>query len=198
MTDYRVTVKVQNNNILGRIYESGYSSVSDFCRRNENISQSVLGEIINMKRPVFTNKGEFIYTIKRTANALGCLPEALFSDAQLYAEIETNVKTYEVSEDEMRFMLVNQQDQRTPEQLVYEGEMKDLIMQALETLTPREKKVITLRMGLDGKNESTLEEVAQVFGVNRARIRQIEDKALRKLRHPTRAEPLRDFLEEAV
>ena len=65
----------------------------------------------------------------------------------------------------------------------------------LETLTPREKNVLRLRFGLEDGRSRTLEEVGQSFGVTRERIRQIEAKALRKLRHPSRSKVLRDFLE---
>lgn len=65
----------------------------------------------------------------------------------------------------------------------------------LDTLTPREEKVLRLRFGLDDGRSRTLEEVGQVFGVTRERIRQIEAKALRKLRHPSRSKKLKDFLE---
>ena len=65
----------------------------------------------------------------------------------------------------------------------------------LKTLTPREEKVIKMRFGLDDGSEHTLEEVGQSFAVTRERIRQIEAKALRKLRHPSRSRKLRAFLE---
>ena len=65
----------------------------------------------------------------------------------------------------------------------------------LETLTEREKKVLRLRFGLDDGRQRTLEEVGKEFNVTRERIRQIEAKALRKLRHPSRSRKLRDFLE---
>ena len=66
----------------------------------------------------------------------------------------------------------------------------------LQTLSPREERVIRLRFGLDNEgHERTLEEVGQNFNVTRERIRQIEAKALRKLRHPSRARVLKNFIE---
>jgi RNA polymerase primary sigma factor len=73
--------------------------------------------------------------------------------------------------------------------------LKDQTASVLKTLTPREEKVIKMRFGLDDGSEHTLEEVGQSFAVTRERIRQIEAKALRKLRHPSRSRKLRAFLE---
>lgn len=73
--------------------------------------------------------------------------------------------------------------------------LREQLESVLETLTPREKKVLRLRFGIDDGRARTLEEVGQVFGVTRERIRQIEAKALRKLRHPSRSKKLKDFLE---
>lgn len=73
--------------------------------------------------------------------------------------------------------------------------LKEQLMSVLDTLTPREKKVLKLRFGLDDGRARTLEEVGKEFSVTRERIRQIEAKALRKLRHPSRSKKLRDYLE---
>lgn len=73
--------------------------------------------------------------------------------------------------------------------------LKEQLEEVLETLTPREKKVLRLRFGLDDGRARTLEEVGHYFQVTRERIRQIEAKALRKLRHPSRSKKLKDFLE---
>lgn len=73
--------------------------------------------------------------------------------------------------------------------------LKEQLNTVLETLTEREKKVLTLRFGLDDGRARTLEEVGKEFDVTRERIRQIEAKALRKLRHPSRSNKLKDYLE---
>ena len=73
--------------------------------------------------------------------------------------------------------------------------LKEQIQEVLDTLTDRESRVLQLRFGLEDGRSRTLEEVGREFGVTRERIRQIEAKALRKLRHPTRSRKLRDFLE---
>ena len=72
--------------------------------------------------------------------------------------------------------------------------LKEQLMEVLSTLTPREEKVLRLRFGLEDGRTRTLEEVGKEFNVTRERIRQIEAKALRKLRHPSRSKKLRDFL----
>jgi len=72
--------------------------------------------------------------------------------------------------------------------------LKEQLMQVLSTLTPREEKVLRLRFGLEDGRTRTLEEVGKEFNVTRERIRQIEAKALRKLRHPSRSKKLKDFL----
>ena len=73
--------------------------------------------------------------------------------------------------------------------------MKEQLWDVLDTLTPREEKVLRLRFGLDDGHQRTLEEVGKEFNVTRERIRQIEAKALRKLRHPSRSKKLKDYLD---
>ena len=82
----------------------------------------------------------------------------------------------------------------SPEDFAVNELLKDEISEVLLTLTEREEKVIRLRSGLEDGRPRTLEEVGQLFGVTRERIRQIEAKALRKLRHPSRSRKLKDYL----
>ena len=82
----------------------------------------------------------------------------------------------------------------SPEEYATNEMLKDEIADVLLTLTEREEKVIRLRFGLEDGKSRTLEEVGQMFGVTRERIRQIEAKALRKLRHPSRSKKLKDYM----
>ena len=83
----------------------------------------------------------------------------------------------------------------TPSDSVAFTMLKEQLLGVLDTLTPREEKVLRLRYGIDDGKPRTLEEVGKEFNVTRERIRQIEAKALRKLRHPSRSKKLKDFLE---
>ena len=73
--------------------------------------------------------------------------------------------------------------------------LKEQVQEVVGTLTPREQKVLILRFGLEDGRSRTLEEVGREFNVTRERIRQIEAKALRKLRHPSRSRKLKDYLD---
>ena len=85
----------------------------------------------------------------------------------------------------------------TPMDAAVQDSLRDLCKEVLDTLTPREAKVLRMRFGIEMNTDHTLEEVGKQFDVTRERIRQIEAKALRKLRHPSRAERLKGFVTEA-
>jgi RNA polymerase primary sigma factor len=86
----------------------------------------------------------------------------------------------------------------SPSDAVISVNLKEYTSQVLRTLTPREERVIKMRFGLEDGSEHTLEEVGQSFQVTRERIRQIEAKALRKLRHPSRSGKLKAFVDTVV
>jgi RNA polymerase primary sigma factor len=90
---------------------------------------------------------------------------------------------------------IEDQDALAPSDAAAYELLKEQLEDVLDTLTDREENVLRLRFGLDDGRTRTLEEVGKVFGVTRERIRQIEAKALRKLRHPSRSKRLKDFLE---
>ncbi len=90
---------------------------------------------------------------------------------------------------------IQDDDSPAPEEAVSYTVLREQIVEVLHTLTPREEEVLKLRFGLKDGKTRTLEEVGEVFGITRERIRQIEAKALRKLRHPSRSKRLKDYLD---
>ena len=135
------------------------------------------------------------------------------SEDEIAAKMETSVEKvreiYKISQDPVSLEtpigeeddshlgdFIKDEHNMSPEEYATNEMLKDEISEVLLTLTEREEKVIRLRFGLEDGKPRTLEEVGQMFGVTRERIRQIEAKALRKLRHPSRSRKLRDFMEE--
>jgi len=86
----------------------------------------------------------------------------------------------------------------TPVDAVVSDDLKERVREVLKTLTPREEKVLKMRFGIDVASEHTLEEVGKDFAVTRERIRQIEVKALKKLRHPSRSRKLQSFFDKEL
>lgn len=97
-------------------------------------------------------------------------------------------------EDSELGMFVEDQVTPSPIQSTYSSLLREKVQEVLETLPPREARILRLRFGLENGRAYTLEEVGQKFGLTRERIRQIESKALRRLRHPRRARQLKDYL----
>jgi RNA polymerase primary sigma factor len=97
-------------------------------------------------------------------------------------------------EDSEFGMFVEDEITPPPSQTAYQNMLRERVEQVLSTLTPREARIIRLRFGLENGHPYTLEEVGQKFGLTRERIRQIEGKALRRLRHPCRSRLLKDYL----
>ena len=91
---------------------------------------------------------------------------------------------------------IKDESNMSPEEYAINSKLKDEIAEVLLTLTEREEQVLRLRFGLEDGTCRTLEEVGNMFGVTRERIRQIEAKALRKLRHPSRSKKLKDYLND--
>ncbi len=102
------------------------------------------------------------------------------------------------SEDATIKDFIENENEFSPSEAIANTDLKERVREVLKTLTPREEKVLKMRFGIDVASEHTLEEVGKDFSVTRERIRQIEVKALRKLRHPSRSKKLLSFFERGV
>jgi len=124
------------------------------------------------------------------------LTENRVIEIQKIAQDPVSLESPVGEEDESRISdFVEDESIKSPTDNAAQDILKTQLLQVIETLTPREQKVIRLRYGIDDSHPRTLEEVGKEFNVTRERIRQIEAKALRKLRHPNRSKKLQDFYE---
>lgn len=135
-------------------------------------------------------------TPEEIAEEMGLTPEKV-RDIMKIAQEPVSLETPIGEEDDSHLGdFIPDDDAQAPADAAAYELLKEQLKDVLDTLSDREENVLRLRFGLDDGRTRTLEEVGKVFGVTRERIRQIEAKALRKLRHPSRSKQLKDFLEE--
>lgn len=190
--DYRVRFTVRNNRMLTAIEAAGYKTQAAFARAI-GLDAGMLNDLVAMRKAPIGLSGEFTAEAKAVMEALGACPRDLWSDNQLTTTIRKNSGGFEIDHLQVQALLESQAAAMAlpdPCEALEEKELADRVNEQLETLTQRERSVIRQRFGIGCNSESTYEEVGQRFGVTRERIRQIEHKALRKLRHPARRGPL--------
>ena len=134
-------------------------------------------------------------TSEETANGMGISPEKVREIIKISQEPVSLEMPIGEEEDSHLGDFIEDRTTMPPVEAASLNLLKDQVEEVLSTITPRERRVLQLRFGLEDGRSRTLEEVGKEFGVTRERIRQIEAKALRKLRHPTRSKKLKDYLE---
>jgi RNA polymerase sigma factor (sigma-70 family) len=198
MNEYRLKIKIQNNLLVSAIETAGYATPAAFGRA-ANVAPTSISRIVSMKdSPINKSTGAFTVDARKIMDCLGALPEDLWTDEQLTLELKTNAAQTSIGRRELAALLARNTGEEVevlpaPEDAVAARELREKIAEILDTITPREAKVIRLRFGLDDGKERTLEEIGGIIEASRERVRQIEDKALRKLKHPTRHEVVQDF-----
>ncbi|MBQ8092170.1 MAG: RNA polymerase sigma factor RpoD [Clostridia bacterium] len=153
-----------------------------------------INKLIRVSRQLLQENGREPTPVE-IAEVMGITPEKvqeIIKVAQEPVSLETPIGE---EEDSHLGDFIQDEDAMSPSEAASFLLMKEQLMAVLDTLTPREKKVLSLRFGLEDGRQRTLEEVGQEFNVTRERIRQIEAKALRKLRHPSRSKKLKDYLD---
>ena len=183
MRPYRVKVTVRNNLLLSAIEAAGYKSQSEFARSAE-LSPTEVNNLVAMRHAPITLDGEFSHEAKAIMEALGACPSDLWTDEQLTLRLKRNTGERSVESDVVAAMLEQHNENMllpNPESLMMELDKHNVVAAALDSLTEREKKVLQMHNGIDC-NENSLEDIAKVLNVTRERVRQIEAKAMRKLR----------------
>lgn len=198
MDEYRIDIRVKNNLILSAIEKAGYKSIAAFCRDND-IPVSRIMEFISLRKSPLNKDGTFSSPAQQLMDALCALPEDLWTQDQMYAALKSNRRSMTMDETRMELLMYgeNHETPKLPEDLIYEKEVSKLVGEVLDTLPRRKAKILRLRNGMEDNSEGmTLNEVADKFNVTHERARQIEARALRDMRHPSRSKALIQILED--
>lgn len=169
--EYVALVKIKNNLILSRILEQ-FPNVAQFCKQH-NLSQMEVGRLVNMKEPAMRNDGSWSMAAWRLADALCEHPSELFTEEQAQADLERNEAYIEMTRQQALAM----------SDPMIELENKDEVRALMDIAKLSEKERLVLSQRFE--NDETKEGIGKSLGVTGNRINQIEEKALRKLRHAT-------------
>lgn len=188
--DYRITVKVRNNRILKAIEDAGGTPGQKWCEENGLVYASV-NNLINMTAGPLTASGSISTQALKLCEVLNKLPEDLWSNEQLFP-LEKNFSEMEMDYEQVVSLLPSDEQYYLPDFSDFENrQAENLIGKALEKLSGRGREVLRMRH----EEDMTLDQCAERLGVSRERIRQIEAKALRQMRHPAMVGIYADALE---
>lgn len=194
--EYRLKVTIRNNLIMRAIEDFGYTNLNKFATA-EDISIGGLYDLVNLKRAPIGVDGEFSKYAKELMEVLGACPTDLWTVEQLTLTLRKNSEERQLSKEAMQVAL--QSGARSliglPHHEVENKQKEKAVSDMLETIAPRSKQILSLRFGLGGQEEHTLEEVAEIMDITRERVRQIEAKVFRHIRHPSYSSKLKDLLD---
>lgn len=193
--EYHVEVRVKNNWFLKKMHAAGFENASQLARAS-GVPPVAIGQFINLKKSGMNAWDGWRKQLIRISETLRCLPEDLIPPKHLKSALARNKSAFEVSAQDVERLVYHTPE--TPEGALIKAEAEKVLADALAILSPREERVLRLRYGLDGCGERTLGDVAKAFDVTAARIRQIEQRALRQLKHPSRQRQLRYYSAEDV
>lgn len=186
ISDYRVKFTVRNNRLLSAIEAAGYVSQADFARAIDENPTSVSNLVAMRKAPVGAS-GAFTQCARKVMEALGACPSDLWSDDQLTMTLRKNSGEFTIDSKEIEYLRDRYIDAMTTEdpcELLERKDLTETLTRVTGKLKEQERKVLMMRFGLAAGQEMNLDGVGLALGVSSQRVRQIEERALRKLRHP--------------
>lgn len=194
MKDYRLEIKIKNNYLFTKMQEYGIKNAAQLAEAIGSNPTSI-SRYLNLLVPAYEKNGRLTKIAKKLCDFFSCSVEELFPAEHLENALDKNIVVTEKNKHELlpsRMLETNDPSIALIEQEVAQG-VNQVISKALNV---KEQKVIALRFGLEDEKPHTLDQVGELFGVSRERIRQIEAKALRKLRHPRNQDLFYPFLED--
>jgi len=210
MKDYNITFKIRNNYLLQAMKSNGISTAAELSRLAD-VDQFIIGKFLNLLEIPFQkyrgrNNGKMFVSsrwrtpVLKIASALDCLPEDLFPHQHLTQALGSNVAETELSIEDIGTLLIG--EAKNPELECAENEARSKLNCAVEKtlslLKPKEEKILRMRFGIGDEKDYTLDEAGQHFNMSKERLRQIEAKALRKLRHPSLGIYLKPFTGKGI
>ena len=198
MEEFNIKISVRNNLILKAIENAGYTNMQKFSKECD-ISLTGLYNLINLKEAPLTIGGEFSKTAKSLMEALGACPVELWTDEQLTMKLRSNRVERELGKESLEIAL--RSNARSLIGMDYVGQnldeevMATVISDKIDSLTPRQAKILRMRFGIGVDREHSLQEIASMFRMSRENVRMIEAKALRHMRHSSRSDTLKEFID---
>jgi Tfp pilus assembly major pilin PilA len=180
MKDYRVEVKVKNNYLFKLMESYGLSNAAELSRAS-GLAQTDIGKLLNLKVPAFTKTGKPTAATQILCDFFTCSVDDLFPPQHINDPLQINSSAIEANMAELTSsnLLAGGTD---PLQILSNDDAADLVAAAVGKLTSREKTIVDARFGLNGEGEKTLAQIGKELNLSSNRVRQIEQKALRKLR----------------
>lgn len=192
--DLRLIIQIRNNHLYKFRTERGWTQ-RDMANA-AGVRESEYGEIERLIKYPTKRDDAWSEAALRLSSLVGIIPEVLFPEA--FSHIEKTKIEREVSAEQVVAAITEGQKLlANPIELIAEKEKNIALEEALETLTERERLVLRLRFGLETGHEVFLKDIGSTLGICAERVREIEAKALRKLRHPSRARKIKEYSEYA-
>jgi RNA polymerase sigma factor (sigma-70 family) len=189
--DYRITIKARNNRILKAVEESGHTFGGNWCRSN-GVNYASAVRLVAMTLSPIDEDGHLIKAANQLCEALNKTPDDLWSKEQIYP-LEKNFSELEMDHDQVISLLPHNQQFIEHDTSGLENEQAKTVLAAAMRCSLKSREIEVLRLIF--YEDFTLQECADRLNVTKERVRQIEQKALRKMRHPGRLPMLVDLLD---
>ena len=186
--DYVVQLRVKNGPMLRAMRRAGYATAADLCRAT-GVTNTELGRYLNLRMAPILACGDWRPGVVKIAEALNTMPEDLFPAQHIRRAFDRNTAEFEMSIDDIAALPGSVQamlEHRTPEDAAIGDDLRRALIGSLGTLKDRDRAVIEARFGLYGPAE-TYRQIAARISTTPERVRQIENRALRRLRHQSSA-----------